>query len=226
MRRRLKAEALQQFEESEKEVFLRRILATVSIHLRRRRDRWRKGCLAQAQPTAHRRMGIQPFNGYQEVGTSCGRPHMKRSLMCLFYHMLDISWYNANVLFTSVDPNWKSNMCFTLPLFLEQVGRALITLPMERGVICQEDCLQPGIVRRCLYKTEWSGFPSLERGQQRPHHRGYSNCAVGWRTEEPSFTHSYGEIASITRILSWIQAALNMDGSLSTLRPPLLTDNL
>ncbi|MEQ2285494.1 hypothetical protein AMECASPLE_032441 [Ameca splendens] len=56
--------------------------------------------------------------------------------------------------------------------------------------------------KRCLYETEWSGFPSLEGGQPRPHHRGYSNCAVGWRTERTVFHPQLRRLAKANRLFT------------------------
>ncbi|XP_068164099.1 piggyBac transposable element-derived protein 4-like isoform X2 [Antennarius striatus] len=44
----------------------------------------------------------------------------------LFYHMIDVSCFNAFILFTAVDADWNSNKAFKRRVFLEQLGRALI----------------------------------------------------------------------------------------------------
>ena len=63
----------------------------------------------------------------QACGTYSCRRQTRRWPMCLFYHMVDVSCFNAYVLFTSVDPSWNSGKSFKRRLFLQQLGRVLIT---------------------------------------------------------------------------------------------------
>ncbi|XP_019724285.1 piggyBac transposable element-derived protein 4-like [Hippocampus comes] len=51
--------------------------------------------------------------------------------MCLFFHMLDISAFNAFLLYTAVNTTWNANKLYKRRLFLEEVGNAL-TLPEVR----------------------------------------------------------------------------------------------
>ncbi|XP_070710531.1 piggyBac transposable element-derived protein 4-like [Pempheris klunzingeri] len=68
----------------------------------------------------------------QVCGTYSCRRQTRRWPMSLFYHMLDVSCYNAYVLFTAVDPSWNSAKNYRRRLFLEQVGRALVTPAMAK----------------------------------------------------------------------------------------------
>ncbi|MED6288554.1 hypothetical protein CHARACLAT_027781 [Characodon lateralis] len=45
-------------------------------------------------------------------------------------------------------------------------------------------------------------FPSLKGRQQEPHHRGYSNCAVGWRTERAVFHPQLQRLAEANRLFT------------------------
>ncbi|XP_061734550.1 piggyBac transposable element-derived protein 4-like isoform X2 [Nerophis ophidion] len=45
----------------------------------------------------------------------------------LFYHMVDVSCYNAYVLFTAVRPEWNRGKSFKRRLFLEEIGKSLTT---------------------------------------------------------------------------------------------------
>ncbi|XP_077397618.1 uncharacterized protein LOC144033417 isoform X3 [Festucalex cinctus] len=68
----------------------------------------------------------------QECGAYSCRQRALRWPMCLFYHMLDISAFNAFVLFTQVEPTWNQQKLFRRRLFLEEVAKALILPEMER----------------------------------------------------------------------------------------------
>lgn len=52
--------------------------------------------------------------------------------MCLLYHMLDVSCYNAFVLFTAVDTEWNRGKGHIRRLYIDQVGRALIAPTMMK----------------------------------------------------------------------------------------------
>nr|XP_061828933.1 piggyBac transposable element-derived protein 4-like isoform X1 [Nerophis lumbriciformis] len=45
----------------------------------------------------------------------------------LFYHMVDVSCYNAYVLFAAVHPEWNRGKSFKRRLFLEEIGKSLTT---------------------------------------------------------------------------------------------------
>ncbi|XP_057681693.1 piggyBac transposable element-derived protein 4-like isoform X1 [Corythoichthys intestinalis] len=46
--------------------------------------------------------------------------------LCVFFHMVDISSYNAFVLFTEIYPDWNMKKSYKRRLFLEELGKALI----------------------------------------------------------------------------------------------------
>ncbi|XP_077385348.1 uncharacterized protein LOC144023587 [Festucalex cinctus] len=62
---------------------------------------------------------------------SCRR-RAQRWPMCVFHHMLDISCFNAFVLFTTIYPEWNKKKSYKRRLFLEEVGKALIGPEMLR----------------------------------------------------------------------------------------------
>lgn len=45
--------------------------------------------------------------------------------MIFFYNILDVSAYNAYVLWTSIDPNWNGNKLTRRRLFLEELEKSL-----------------------------------------------------------------------------------------------------
>ena len=52
--------------------------------------------------------------------------------MAVFHNMLDVSAYNAWVLWKAVNPIWNQRRLYKRRLFLEALGRALVT-PMIEG---------------------------------------------------------------------------------------------
>ncbi|KAL7393857.1 hypothetical protein ABVT39_016988 [Epinephelus coioides] len=94
----------------------------------------RQKCPCQVQESGKRKpQVILDYNACQRavdhLDQACGtyfcRRQTRRWPMCFFYHLIDISCYNAYVLFTSVNPTWNGAKSFRRRLFLEQVGRAL-----------------------------------------------------------------------------------------------------
>nr|XP_061796549.1 piggyBac transposable element-derived protein 4-like [Nerophis lumbriciformis] len=62
---------------------------------------------------------------------SCRRRAL-RWPMCLFHYMVDISAYNAFVLFSNVKPDWSRAKLFRRRLFLLEVAKALVTPEITR----------------------------------------------------------------------------------------------
>ncbi|XP_077368563.1 uncharacterized protein LOC144013470 [Festucalex cinctus] len=68
----------------------------------------------------------------QACGTYSSRRRALRWPMCLFSHMLDVSSYNAYVLFSHVEPTWNERKLYKRRLFLCEVAKALVTPEIER----------------------------------------------------------------------------------------------
>ncbi|XP_054639964.1 piggyBac transposable element-derived protein 4-like [Dunckerocampus dactyliophorus] len=68
----------------------------------------------------------------QACATYSVRRRAQRWPMCLFYHMVDVSCYNAFVLFTEINPDWNPGKLNKRRLFLEELGMALIEPEMLR----------------------------------------------------------------------------------------------
>lgn len=66
----------------------------------------------------------------QACGTYLCRRQTRRWPMCLFYHIIDVTCYNAFLLFTAIDPSWNSRKTYKRRLFLQDLGKALITPAM------------------------------------------------------------------------------------------------
>nr|XP_061799518.1 piggyBac transposable element-derived protein 4-like [Nerophis lumbriciformis] len=86
----------------------------------------------------------------QVCGTYSVRRRAQRWPMCLFYHMVDVSCYNAFVLFTEINPDWNAGKRYKRRLFLEELGMALI---------------EPEMLRRRQLKTQ--GFQAAEATPKR-----------------------------------------------------------
>ncbi len=50
----------------------------------------------------------------------------------LFFNMVDISTYNAYVLFTAANPSWNQAKLFRRRLFLEELGNSLVSAAILR----------------------------------------------------------------------------------------------
>ncbi len=50
----------------------------------------------------------------------------------LFFNMVDVSAYNAYVIFTAVDPSWNQAKLFRRRLFLEELGNSLVSAAILR----------------------------------------------------------------------------------------------
>ncbi|XP_070778216.1 piggyBac transposable element-derived protein 4-like [Enoplosus armatus] len=61
------------------------------------------------------------------VGTYSCRRKTSRWPLALFYNLLDVSAYNAFVLWKSVHPEWESSKTYRRRVFLEELGHMLVT---------------------------------------------------------------------------------------------------
>ncbi|XP_063049276.1 piggyBac transposable element-derived protein 4-like [Engraulis encrasicolus] len=66
------------------------------------------------------------------TGTYTCKRGTKRWPMVVFYNMLDVSAYNAFIIWTEVDPGWNSRKTFRRRLFLDELGRSLVSSYIER----------------------------------------------------------------------------------------------
>lgn len=63
----------------------------------------------------------------QLVNTYTCKRKTNRWPMIVFYNMIDIFAYNAFVLWTSINPDWNGNKFTKRRLFLEELGKSLIS---------------------------------------------------------------------------------------------------
>ncbi|KAI5087140.1 dual specificity protein phosphatase 26 isoform X1, partial [Silurus meridionalis] len=66
------------------------------------------------------------------VATYSCRRKTKRWPQTLFFNMMDISGYNAYVIFTAIDPSWNQRKLFRRRLFLEELGNSMISAAIVR----------------------------------------------------------------------------------------------
>ncbi|XP_049323545.1 piggyBac transposable element-derived protein 4-like [Astyanax mexicanus] len=66
------------------------------------------------------------------TGTYTCKRGTKRWPMVVFYNMLDVSAYNAYVVWTEIDPGWNGEKPFKRRLFLEELGKSLVSPYIER----------------------------------------------------------------------------------------------
>lgn len=68
----------------------------------------------------------------QVVGTYSCKRGTRRWPMALFYNLINVSAFNAFVLWVAVEPSWNQEKTFKRRLFLEELGRMLVHPQMER----------------------------------------------------------------------------------------------
>ncbi|KAL3997113.1 hypothetical protein ACER0C_009769 [Sarotherodon galilaeus] len=66
------------------------------------------------------------------VGTYSCRRKTSRWPLALFYNLLDVSAYNAFVLWKAVHPEWESTKTYQRRVFLEELGHMLVTPEIAR----------------------------------------------------------------------------------------------
>ncbi|KAI5611526.1 dual specificity protein phosphatase 26 isoform X1, partial [Silurus asotus] len=66
------------------------------------------------------------------VATYSCRRKTKQWPQMLFFNMMDISGYNAYVIFTTIDPSWNQHKLFRRRLFSEELGNSMISAAILR----------------------------------------------------------------------------------------------
>ncbi|XP_058252363.1 piggyBac transposable element-derived protein 4-like [Hemibagrus wyckioides] len=66
------------------------------------------------------------------VGTYSCRRRTKWWPQVLFFNMLDITAYNAFVIYTAVDPSWKKAKLYRRRLYIEELGNSLVSAAILR----------------------------------------------------------------------------------------------
>ncbi|KAI4816773.1 hypothetical protein KUCAC02_009084 [Chaenocephalus aceratus] len=61
------------------------------------------------------------------VATYSCRRRTNRWPLALFHNLVDISHYNAYILWTSIEPSWQQQKPYRRRLFIEEVGEMLVT---------------------------------------------------------------------------------------------------
>ncbi|KAJ8383623.1 hypothetical protein AAFF_G00215940 [Aldrovandia affinis] len=100
-------------------------------------------------------------NLHKVVGTYSCRRKSNRWPLTLFYNILDVSAYNAFVLWVAVDPSWNQTKKYRRRIFLEQLGQMLITPEMERRTHMPRTPSSAALVAEAQ-QGEDSGEPHLE----------------------------------------------------------------
>lgn len=66
------------------------------------------------------------------VGTYSCRRKANRWPLALFHNLLDVSLYNAYVLWTSAEPSWQQRKSYRRRLYIEEVGEMLVTPHIQK----------------------------------------------------------------------------------------------
>ncbi|XP_038568008.1 piggyBac transposable element-derived protein 3-like [Micropterus salmoides] len=74
--------------------------------------------------------GVDNFD--KSISTYSCRRRTCRWPLVLFYNILDVSALNAFVLWTALHPSWNNNKSFKRRLFMEELGKMLVSPQMQR----------------------------------------------------------------------------------------------
>lgn len=113
---------------------------------------------------------MHPFSFFffpllQACGTYTCRHRTHWWPMCIFYHIIDVSCYNAFVLSKAIDPSWQRGKSLRRRIFMEEQGKALVTPVMTtrgrlpRGPFATITMVQQG----CVIGHEEQ---AMERGEE------------------------------------------------------------
>lgn len=93
------------------------------------------------------------------TGYSCKRKTLRWPLV-IFFNMLDISAYNAFVIWLALNPNWNRGKLQKRRLFLEQLGKALVRPQIQRRQHIPRTPASAAIMRKI--QEEDAGAPSVQ----------------------------------------------------------------
>ncbi|XP_041653753.1 piggyBac transposable element-derived protein 4-like [Cheilinus undulatus] len=108
------------------------------------------------------------------VGTYSTRRRTNRWPQALFFNMIDVSAYNAFIIFTAVDPFWNQTKKFKRRLFLEELGNALVS-----AAICRRRCLPHAPVAAALVREIQAAAAPPDPEPQPPAHPSSSGVRRG-----------------------------------------------
>lgn len=66
------------------------------------------------------------------VSTYSCRRRTRRWPLVLFFNCIDVSAFNAFVLYTAVDPSWNQRRTYKRRLFLEELGKSMVSSEIVR----------------------------------------------------------------------------------------------
>ncbi|KAK3542374.1 hypothetical protein QTP86_025851, partial [Hemibagrus guttatus] len=84
-----------------------------------------------------------------------------RWLLTVFYNMLDVSAYNSFVLWREIDPSWNRGKCHNRRLFLEELGRELVTPLLRRRQVLPRTPASARLVMEVLQGASTSAAAPL-----------------------------------------------------------------
>ncbi|XP_041811933.1 piggyBac transposable element-derived protein 4-like [Chelmon rostratus] len=121
---------------------------------------------------------------------SCQRRTLRWPLV-VSYNMLDVSAYNAFTIWMAINPDWNQRKLQRRRLFLEELGKALVTPHMQRRQHVPRTPASLATVRRV---TEATAVPPAPLGQPQPQASEESKTVgldwIMWKPEDEQFKPS------------------------------------
>ncbi|XP_041850284.1 uncharacterized protein LOC121645717 [Melanotaenia boesemani] len=88
----------------------------------------------------------------------------------LFYHILDVSAYNAFILWMCLDPGWKAGITNKRRLFLEELGKAMVTPLMQQRQRLPRNPTAIAVVNAARARYPEDSAPITSSGRRRQCH--------------------------------------------------------
>ena len=92
----------------------------------------------------------------------------RRWPMVVFYNILDVSAYNAFVLWTHIHQGWNSNKKSKRRMFLEEIGRSLVKVHIEQRERVPRDPAAAALVRQLQSSPSTPSTPTATRRASAP----------------------------------------------------------
>ncbi|XP_053356860.1 ribonuclease inhibitor-like [Clarias gariepinus] len=125
--------------------------------------------------------------------------------MVVFYNILDVSAYNAFVVWTEIDPGWNGEKTFKRRLFLEELGKSLVSPFIERREQLSRTEASVRLVRELQPTPTPSSSDKNHEGDSRRKRKRCQSCPANKdrksnTCKKINATHARNSIARSTRL--------------------------
>ncbi|XP_044133740.1 piggyBac transposable element-derived protein 4-like [Bufo gargarizans] len=97
--------------------------------------------------------------------------------MAVFYNILDVSAYNAFVLWTHIHPGWNTQKNNKRRIFLEELGSSLVKAHIEQRKRVSRDPISAAMIRQMQSSSSTPSTPSTTQRESEPASSSSSSLA-------------------------------------------------